>query len=60
VGQFESIQALIDMGGHGLYVWLSYGIGLAVIVYNVVSANTANKKAEERAKKYIRRQELEG
>ena len=60
MGQFESIQALIDMGGHGLYVWLSYGIGLAVIAFNVVSANSANKKAEERAKKYIRRQELEG
>ncbi len=60
MGQFESLQALIEMGGHGLYVWLSYGIGAAVIAYNVISANMAKKNAEMRAKKFIRRQELEG
>lgn len=60
MGQFESLQALFEMGGHGLYVWLSYGIGAAVIIYNLMSASSANKHAELRAKKYIRRQELEG
>ena len=60
MGQFESLQALVEMGGHGLYVWLSYGIGAAVIIYNLMSASSAKKNAEMRAKKYIRRQELEG
>ena len=60
MGQFESLQAFIEMGGHGLYVWMSYGIGAAVILYNVMSAASAKKSAEQRARKYIRRQELEG
>ncbi|MDO6564017.1 heme exporter protein CcmD [Amphritea sp. 1_MG-2023] len=34
---FESFAEFIDMGGHGLYVWLSYGIALAVMVINVVN-----------------------
>jgi heme exporter protein D len=60
VGQFESLQAFIEMGGHGLYVWMSYGIGAAVILYNVMSAASAKRNAEQRARKYVRRQELEG
>ncbi|MBU2964789.1 heme exporter protein CcmD [Amphritea sp. 2_MG-2023] len=34
---FESFAEFIDMGGHGLYVWLSYAIALAVIVINIVN-----------------------
>ncbi|WP_428035229.1 heme exporter protein CcmD [Amphritea sp.] len=34
---FESFAAFIDMGGHGLYVWLSYAIALVVIVINIVN-----------------------
>jgi heme exporter protein D len=26
--QFESINAFFAMGGYGLYVWLSFGLGL--------------------------------
>ncbi|UTW14390.1 heme exporter protein CcmD [Marinobacterium rhizophilum] len=26
----------IEMGGHGLYVWLAYGIALAIVVLNLV------------------------
>tara|TARA_R110002072_G_scaffold172728_5_gene327089 strand:- start:36208 stop:36417 length:210 start_codon:yes stop_codon:yes gene_type:complete len=29
---FESFDSFINMGGHGLYVWLSYGVGLCVFV----------------------------
>lgn len=32
---FDSVSSLIDMGGHGLYVWTAYGIGLLVILYNI-------------------------
>lgn len=28
---FESFSDFINMGGHGLYVWLSYGLGLLTI-----------------------------
>lgn len=34
---FDSFAAFIDMGGHGLYVWLAYSIALVVVVYNVAS-----------------------
>lgn len=34
---FESFADFIDMGGHGLYVWLSYAIAVAVIAINIVS-----------------------
>jgi len=34
---FESFDAFIDMGGHGLYVWLSYAIALVVIAINIVN-----------------------
>jgi heme exporter protein D len=34
---FESFTAFIDMGGHGLYVWMSYAIALVVIAVNIVN-----------------------
>ncbi|MEQ6886900.1 heme exporter protein CcmD [Salicola sp. Rm-C-2C1-2] len=30
--QFDSFQALISMGGHGFYVWVSYGAFILVIL----------------------------
>ena len=30
--QFDSFQALINMGGHGFYVWVSYGAFILVIL----------------------------
>ena len=29
--QFESLAAMMSMGGHGPYVWAAYGIFLAVL-----------------------------
>jgi len=34
---FDSFSAFIDMGGHGLYVWLCYGIATCVLLFNIVS-----------------------
>ena len=31
---FESFEALLTMGGHGLYVWSAYGIAIAVLFWN--------------------------
>ena len=33
---FDDLSALLHMGGHGLFVWGSYALALAVIVFNVV------------------------
>ncbi|MTI13789.1 heme exporter protein CcmD [Sansalvadorimonas verongulae] len=34
---FESLSDLFTMGGHGPYVWAAYGIGLSVLVWNLLS-----------------------
>lgn len=34
--QFESFNEFIDMGGYGPFVWAVYGIGIAVLLYNVI------------------------
>lgn len=34
---FDSLSAFLAMGGHGFYVWLSYALALAVVVYNIVA-----------------------
>lgn len=34
---FDSFSAFMSMGGHGLYVWLSYGVGVLVLVLSYVS-----------------------
>ncbi|WP_432697761.1 heme exporter protein CcmD [Marinobacterium sp. YM272] len=33
---FSSFSEFLSMGGHGLYVWLSYALGLIVILVNLV------------------------
>lgn len=32
---FFSFSDFIHMGGHGLYVWSSYGIAMLVVLWNV-------------------------
>jgi len=31
-----NIEQLIEMGGYGNYVWPAYGIGLAVLLLNII------------------------
>jgi len=33
---FSSFSEFVNMGGHGLYVWLAYGVGVIVLVGNLV------------------------
>lgn len=33
---FDSFSEFLSMGGHGLYVWLAYGLSIALLVINVV------------------------
>lgn len=34
---FSSFSEFLSMGGHGLYVWLSYALGLIVILINLAA-----------------------
>lgn len=41
---FNSFAEFLAMGKHGFYVWLSYGISLAVLALNVVLPWLARKR----------------
>lgn len=41
---FETFGDFLAMDGHGLYVWLSYGIALAVIAINLTAPILARKQ----------------
>lgn len=56
---FDSLGAFLDMGGHGFYVWLSYLIGLVLIVYNVVIPLLGKKRfIKEQARRLRRERQL--
>ncbi len=42
--QFESLVAFFEMGGHGLYVWLSFSIAVVVIGFNLIQPWLNQKK----------------
>jgi len=41
---FGSFGEFLAMGGHGLYVWLSYGATLIIVLYNVVSVQVRQRR----------------
>jgi heme exporter protein D len=52
---FASFQDFLAMGGHGLYVWLSYAAALIIILYNVISARLALRRFIQDARARERR-----
>ncbi len=55
MGHFATFQDFIAMGGHGLYVWLSYAIAVFVIFYNCVSVWLKRRRFFIDAKRRLRR-----
>ncbi len=56
MGYFASFTEFLQMGKHGLYVWLSYGSGLLVIVYNIWSAYWDRRQFFNEAKRRLKRE----
>jgi heme exporter protein D len=54
--QFETISEFIDMNGHGLYVWLSYGLGIAIIIGNLVLPLFTRKELIKNLARRMRRE----
>ncbi|MBV1908560.1 MAG: heme exporter protein CcmD [Kangiellaceae bacterium] len=51
---FESFEDFIAMGGHGFYVWISYGVAfVALIAYFMLSKRQAAKNILELKKFYL-------
>ena len=40
---FESWSELLDMGGYGFYVWLSYGISLVAMIILAIQSVKGRK-----------------
>jgi heme exporter protein D len=57
MGQFASFADFIQMGKHGLYVWLSYGIALAIFFYNIVVVILKKQRFFADAKRRLRREQ---
>ena len=56
--QFESLLEFVQMGGHGVYVWLSYGITLMVITLNFILPKLEQKQLLKSLQKRIQRESL--
>ncbi len=53
---FDSLADFFAMGRHGLYVWLSYGFFLLVMMWNLLAPTLATRRAVQRARFYWQRQ----
>lgn len=53
---FETLNDFIHMGGHGPYVWTSYGVGLVVIIYNVIAPMVRRKEVIKRLNRNMKRE----
>lgn len=54
---FESFAEFLNMGGHGLYVWLSYGLGLLVVLLNLILPHLQSKSVQRDLSRRLRREE---
>ncbi|TCK07099.1 heme exporter protein CcmD [Marinobacterium mangrovicola] len=53
---FNSFTEFLSMGGHGLYVWLSYALGLAVILLNLVAPLMERSRLVAQLKRRLQRE----
>ena len=54
---FSSFADFIAMGNHGVYVWTSYGISLAVLILNVVLPALSRRRYLQDEARRLRREE---
>ena len=55
---FSSLSEFIAMGNHGLYVWTSYGISLAVLALNVAVPLLARRRYLNDEARRMRREKM--
>lgn len=54
---YDSLADLIFMQGHGVYVWGAYGMGVGVIVYNLVVPRLEFKNIAQRVRRQAERED---
>jgi len=55
---FSSFADFIAVGNHGLYVWTSYGISLAVLILNAALPMLARRRYLQDEARRLRREEV--
>jgi len=55
--QFDSLQALIEMGGHGPYVWSVYTIVFFIVLYNFLWPLRLNARKLEERRRLLEREQ---
>lgn len=55
---FESWQAFWHMGGHGLYVWLCYGVGFLVILGVGLAPRWQRRRVIRQLRQQMKRQSI--
>ena len=58
MGYFDSLADFIAMGGHGLYVWMSYAVGAGVFLFNLLSPYLIRKRLVTEHKRRLRREQI--
>jgi len=54
---FDSFTEFMHMGGHGLFVWLSYGIAGLIVAQNFISPVLTRKKIIKDIERQMRREQ---
>lgn len=57
MGYFASFTDFLHMGGHALYVWLSYGITLCIFIYNLLAVWLKKRAFFNFAKRQLKREQ---
>ncbi|EAT12228.1 heme exporter protein CcmD [Bermanella marisrubri] len=54
---FDSLNSFIEMGGHGPYVWLCYGIFAVIMITNFLTPSLTRKNVIKDIERQIRREQ---
>jgi heme exporter protein D len=54
---FESFGAFLNMGEHGLYVWLAYGLAALVVLFNLLEPRYLAKQLVKDHQRKLRREQ---
>lgn len=54
---FDSVEAFLSMGGHGVYVWSVYALALIVLGYNAISPRRMRRRLVQQQKEALAREE---
>ncbi len=58
MGYFATFADFLQMGKHGLYVWLSYSLAFAIFAYNIISVAIAKRQFFNKEKRQARRKQI--